>query len=352
MLACRPVPSYIVNSIRLTTCREFGNRVSRFRLPGVGSLEQMERHYRVLGHLSMVYCVTFDRTGNYVLTGADDNLIKVWDAHRGLLRYTYRGHSAEVADVTVSYCNQMIASGSVDKSIRVWSLATGATLKVFHIHTAVVARVKFLPFVDQSLRYLVSCALDCKVIFYPYDENTKHFELSKIVQFDEREVVGNKIISLCHSPSGQWVVVGDTHHYLRFFRVKREVDGGIVKFADMCAHNVRNCSNVVSFTLLVLHDFFFRIALTVSNGHILDVALLLVVATGLPKFGNFHAEGGGLFLSSYLGRFEPADVHPSTLASSERSKSKYRVTMLCWSLDDSMIVTAGSDYICESTFLN
>ncbi|KIH58511.1 hypothetical protein ANCDUO_11283 [Ancylostoma duodenale] len=66
----------------------------------------------------MVYCVTFDRTGNYVLTGADDNLVKVWDVHQGLLRYTYRGHSAEVADVTVSYCNQMIASGSVDKSIR------------------------------------------------------------------------------------------------------------------------------------------------------------------------------------------------------------------------------------------
>ncbi|KAK6012106.1 WD domain, G-beta repeat protein, partial [Ostertagia ostertagi] len=176
MLACQPVPNYIINSVRLSTCREFGTRISRARLPGIGSLDQMDRHYRVLGHLSMVYCVTFDRTGNYVLTGADDNLIKVWDVHQGLLRFTYRGHSAEVADVSVSYCNQMIASGSVDKSIRVWSLATGETLQVFHLHTAVVARVKFLPFVDQRKRYLVSCALDCKVVFYPFDENTKDFD--------------------------------------------------------------------------------------------------------------------------------------------------------------------------------
>ncbi|VDM59335.1 unnamed protein product [Angiostrongylus costaricensis] len=263
----------------------------------------MERHYRVLGHLSMVYCVTFDRTGNYVLTGADDNLIKVWDAHRGLLRYTYRGHSAEVADVTVSYCNQMIASGSVDKSIRVWSLATGTTLRVFHIHTAVVARVKFLPFVDQSLRYLVSCALDCKVIFYPYDENTKHFELSKIVQFDEREVAGTKIISLCHSPSGQWVVVGDTHHYLRFFRVKREVDGGIVKFADMCAHNDRVDS-------LEWAHFGCRFASGSRDG--------------IAKVWKF-ACGKWRSISLIVPGFEPADMHPSTLASSERSKSKYRV---------------------------
>ncbi|VDO34414.1 unnamed protein product [Heligmosomoides polygyrus] len=68
ILACQPVPNYVVNSVRLINCREFGTRVSRARLPGIGSLDQMDRHYRVLGHLSMVYCVTFDRTGNYVLT--------------------------------------------------------------------------------------------------------------------------------------------------------------------------------------------------------------------------------------------------------------------------------------------
>ncbi|KIH60816.1 Bromodomain protein [Ancylostoma duodenale] len=45
--------------------------------------------------------------------------------------------------------------------------------------------------------------------------------------------------------------------------------------------------------------------------------------------------------------FEPLDAHFSAIASSERPKSKYRVTMLCWSLDDSMVVTAGSDYICR-----
>ncbi|KAJ1363311.1 Bromodomain and WD repeat-containing protein 3 [Parelaphostrongylus tenuis] len=301
MLACRPVPNYIINSVRLARCRELGNRVSRCRLPGVGSLEQMERHYRVLGHLSMVYCVTFDRTGNYILTGADDNLIKVWDANRGLLRYTYRGHSAEVADVTVSYCNQMIASGSVDKSIRVWSLATGATLQVFHIHTAVVARVKFLPFVDQSLRYLVSCALDCKVVFYSFDENSRHFERSKIILFDER----------------------DTHCYLRVFRLTRGSDGGVVKFADICAHNDRVDS------LEWAHS-----GCRFASGS----------RDGVAKVWKFSC-GKWRSISLIVPGFEPAEVHPSTLTSSERSKSKYRVTMLCWSLDDSMVVTAGSDYI-------
>lgn len=65
--------------------------------------------------------------------------------------------------------------GAVCEFYRVWSLSSGETLQVFHLHTAVVARVKFLPFADQMRRYLVSCALDCKVVFYPFDENTKEF---------------------------------------------------------------------------------------------------------------------------------------------------------------------------------
>jgi hypothetical protein len=30
-----------------------------------------------LGHLSSVFCLLFDKTGNYVFTGADDLLVKV-----------------------------------------------------------------------------------------------------------------------------------------------------------------------------------------------------------------------------------------------------------------------------------
>ncbi|EYC02604.1 hypothetical protein Y032_0099g3203 [Ancylostoma ceylanicum] len=177
MLARSPIPDHIVNTVRLSSCREFGTRVNKARLPGVGSLDQMERHYRVLGHLSMVYCVTFDRTGNYVLTGADDNLVKVWDVHQGLLRYTYRGHSAEVADVTVSYCNQMIASGSVDKSIRkmwrfsvrVWS-RKGEMLKTLPGHTDDSFVLKAHPTFPNVI---LSCGHDGVMVFWDLNKGEK-----------------------------------------------------------------------------------------------------------------------------------------------------------------------------------
>lgn len=31
-------------------------------------LQSMTKHKRILGHLSAVYCVCFDRTGRYILT--------------------------------------------------------------------------------------------------------------------------------------------------------------------------------------------------------------------------------------------------------------------------------------------
>ena len=38
---------------------------------------RLERRCRVLGHLASAFCVAFDRTGRYLFTGADDNLVKV-----------------------------------------------------------------------------------------------------------------------------------------------------------------------------------------------------------------------------------------------------------------------------------
>jgi hypothetical protein len=43
------------------------------------------------GHLCEgVYCVKFDRTGQYVITGADDYLVKVWSAVTGRLLHTLK----------------------------------------------------------------------------------------------------------------------------------------------------------------------------------------------------------------------------------------------------------------------
>ncbi|KAJ6665821.1 hypothetical protein lerEdw1_001293 [Lerista edwardsae] len=99
-------------------------------------------HKRILGHLSSVYCVTFDRTGRRIFTGSDDCLVKIWATDDGRLLATFRGHAAEISDMAVNYENTMIAAGSCDKMIRVWCLRTCAPLAVLQGHSASITSLQ------------------------------------------------------------------------------------------------------------------------------------------------------------------------------------------------------------------
>ncbi|KAL7987940.1 hypothetical protein Chor_006859 [Crotalus horridus] len=104
--------------------------------------QHMKMHKRILGHLSSVYCVTFDRTGRRIFTGSDDCLVKIWATDDGRLLATLRGHAAEISDMAVNYENTMIASGSCDKMIRVWCLRTCAPLAVLQGHSASITSLQ------------------------------------------------------------------------------------------------------------------------------------------------------------------------------------------------------------------
>ena len=72
------------------------------------------------GHRAAVYCVAYDATGDRVITGADDALVKIWCSRTARLLAMCRGHTAEVTDVGVSGDGAAYASASEDGSVRVW----------------------------------------------------------------------------------------------------------------------------------------------------------------------------------------------------------------------------------------
>ena len=79
---------------------------------------QLKRLRKTLGHLSSVYCLTFDRTGRIAFTGADDMLVKCWNVSDGRLLFTFRGGAAEVSDMTVSHDNRMLAVATLGTKIK------------------------------------------------------------------------------------------------------------------------------------------------------------------------------------------------------------------------------------------
>lgn len=126
---------------------------------------------RTLGHLSAVYCVLFDRSGNYIITGADDFLVKLWSAIDGRLLTTFRGASAEITDIAVNLENTMLAAGSLDHILRVWDLQTAGPIAVLCSHTGMITSVNFCPAPREYYKYLVTTSTDGSVAFWHYVTN-------------------------------------------------------------------------------------------------------------------------------------------------------------------------------------
>ena len=107
-----------------------------------------------------VYCLRFDQTGRYFITGADDFMLKVFclgaaqsckrhngtDKNRRLrcnyganfrgavLVCTLKGHAGVINDINVSMDNCFLATASDDGDVRVWGLKNGCPIAILRGH--------------------------------------------------------------------------------------------------------------------------------------------------------------------------------------------------------------------------
>uniref|UniRef100_A0A3Q2Y788 Uncharacterized protein n=1 Tax=Hippocampus comes TaxID=109280 RepID=A0A3Q2Y788_HIPCM len=162
-----PLLKVCILSLTVNICRgrELTGAQRDSSINPVSNYGRMHLHRRILGHLSAVYCIAFDRTGLRIFTvrrnlilpcclprqGSDDCLVKIWSSFDGRLHSTLRGHSAEITDLAVSYENTLIAAGSCDKTIRVWCLRTCAPVAVLQGHSGSITSLQVNPFCILSL---------------------------------------------------------------------------------------------------------------------------------------------------------------------------------------------------------
>lgn len=114
----------IFPSVHVLQGRENSGPMSRQEAIPTKFYSKMQLYRHTLGHLSAVYCVLYDRTGKYIVTGADDLLVKVWSSIDGRLLATFRGASAEIMDIAINFDNTLLAAGSLDRILRVWCFQT------------------------------------------------------------------------------------------------------------------------------------------------------------------------------------------------------------------------------------
>uniref|UniRef100_A0A8C3K4P4 Bromodomain and WD repeat-containing protein 1 n=1 Tax=Calidris pygmaea TaxID=425635 RepID=A0A8C3K4P4_9CHAR len=270
---------------------------AKFSTSFPGSMYQhVKMHRRILGHLSSVYCVAFDRTGHRIFTGSDDCLVKIWSTHNGRLFATLRGHSAEISDMAVNYENTMIAAGSCDKMIRVWCLRTCAPVAVLHGHTGSITSLQFSPMVKGSMRYMVSTGADGTVCFWQWDADSMKFKY---------------YLNYCllFFTGGMFLATGSTDHVIRMYFFGSETPE---KIAELESHA--------------------------------DKVDSIQFSNSGDRFISGSRDG-----TARIWRFEQAEWRSILLdiemCSEEDKFMKPKVTMIAWNQNDNYVVTAVNNHL-------
>ncbi|XP_054731615.1 F-box/WD repeat-containing protein 7 [Anastrepha obliqua] len=82
----------------------------------------------------VITCLQF--SGNRIVSGSDDNTLKVWSAVSGRCLRTLVGHTGGVWSSQMS--GKIIISGSTDRTLKVWDMDTGQCLHTLLGHTSTV----------------------------------------------------------------------------------------------------------------------------------------------------------------------------------------------------------------------
>uniref|UniRef100_A0A8B9JV82 Bromodomain and WD repeat domain containing 3 n=1 Tax=Astyanax mexicanus TaxID=7994 RepID=A0A8B9JV82_ASTMX len=276
--------------------------------------QHMKMHRRILGHLSSVYCVAFDRTGRRIFTGSDDCLVKIWATDDGRLLATLRGHAAEISDLAVNFENTLIASASCDKVIRVWCLRTCAPVTVLQGHTASITSIQFSPCAPGTMRYLASTGADGMVCFWQWNNLTMKF-IDRPVKFTERSRPGVQISCCSFSTGGMFLATGGTDHVLRVYYLGSEVP---IKLSDLDSHTDK--VNAVQFC---------------NNSDCL-------------RFVSGSRDGTARIWQYQQQEWKSITLDMSTkltAASGEDKSTKLVVTMVAWDRSDRTVITAVSNFL-------
>ncbi|XP_062620168.1 bromodomain and WD repeat-containing protein 3-like isoform X2 [Saccostrea cucullata] len=274
---------------------------------------KVSMHARKLGHLSAVYCVSFDRTGHYIFTGADDALIKIWRACNGRLMATLRGHNSEITDIAVNYENTLLASGSCDKTIRVWCLRTKAPIAVLQSHTGTITSLQFCPQAKGESRVLMSTGGDGCVCFWVWDVTTNTFN-AKPHKFIERSRAGAQMLCSSFSPGGVFLATGSADHVIRVYFLHTTKPE---KICELESHTDR----VDSICYCNHGD---RFVSGSKDG-----------TARIWRYDRQEWKALVLYMNTTLECTNKIDLEDI---------KKYCVTMVSWNMDDSLVITAVNDF--------
>lgn len=181
----------------------------------VWSVDGVSRSPAFTGHRGPVYCATFAADGQSVATGGFDHRVLVWKPEE-LQAYNFRnlekrdrvtppakfrewdGHATAVRSLAVLDDGKLLLSGGEDNTVRLWDMGSGALIKTFRGHDSAVRAAAASP----NGRTLLSASHDATV----REWSIARYEELRSLQGRKFEGHADAVLAASFSPNQEWVV--------------------------------------------------------------------------------------------------------------------------------------------------
>lgn len=177
----------------------------------IWDVETGEEVRRLEGHTKDINQVDITPDGQIVLSASADSTLRLWDFATGELLHELKGHSSDVTSAVFSADGAWVLSGSKDSSLWLWEVATGKPLRSFIGHTGQVNTVDISP----DGRFAISGAADTDIRLWLIGTG------AEIRRFEEHT---DWVNTLHFSADGQYAISGSNDTSARIWLIARSIE--------------------------------------------------------------------------------------------------------------------------------
>jgi WD40 repeat protein/serine/threonine protein kinase len=160
------------------------------------------------GHSAPVRDIQFTADGNQLVSGSDDNTVRLWSMETLEDEKTFRGHNGSVRSLVLADQDSIILTASKDNRIKQWNIEQYAEVRVLHSHILDEHRAEVLSArFSKDGRRIVTASKDRSALTWDSDTG------KRLAQFAE----GHQFLtsSAVVFPNGKWIATAAADNSVR-----------------------------------------------------------------------------------------------------------------------------------------